>query len=604
MKNRFLSLFALGLLAAGAKAQTGNFGIGTATPGSTLTVNGSIAGNYTVVTANFHILTDTEYFVVYEGSASSDIHMPLPGPATKGRMYAIKNASSSTINVRPNDNEYIDGSNGPIALAPGQTITVVGTGLSGPRWRVVSFANANAGGPVAGAVTAASNGLTAGSGQVKLGGTLTEATGIDQSNHNLSFTGTGKFGIGTASPVSKLSIVSNGAGNQVDDDVELSSYNASPSATFFFKSSRGTEALPGDLRNGDELGKVLFAGRMNGSLSPASSVEAYYRGDGTNNQSDLNFSTSGAHRLRIAENGRVGIGTGSAAPETMLEVASDVTNWRSGLMLNNTHATQGRKFSISSRTDNTSGTGRNGVFSISDETAFSTRLTINQDGHVGIGAMNPSDRLTVESGNQTTATFITTNSDANGVVNIRVPVRNTNPDWHEFMYFYHGNDARGQIKLDGTGTGVLFSNVSDMRLKENITRTQYGLKDLLKIEVKDYNFKGSDPKTTRTTGFLAQDLYKIFPLAVSRGDDGATVSRQWSVDYGKLTPLLVKAVQEQQAQIEALKASLQQAQHNNQKLAAQAAELTELKAAVALMRSELQQVVKKKAPAGRHLATK
>jgi len=39
--------------------------------------------------------------------------------------------------------------------------------------------------------------------------------------------------------------------------------------------------------------------------------------------------------------------------------------------------------------------------------------------------------------------------------------------------------------------------------------------------------------------------------------DGANANENpWGVDYGKITPLLVKAIQEQQAEIEALKARL------------------------------------------------
>ena len=48
------------------------------------------------------------------------------------------------------------------------------------------------------------------------------------------------------------------------------------------------------------------------------------------------------------------------------------------------------------------------------------------------------------------------------------------------------------------------------------------------------------------TGFIAQELYEIFPNAVTKP---ANAEDMWSVDYGKVTPLLVKAIQEQQATI-------------------------------------------------------
>ena len=47
---------------------------------------------------------------------------------------------------------------------------------------------------------------------------------------------------------------------------------------------------------------------------------------------------------------------------------------------------------------------------------------------------------------------------------------------------------------------------------------------------------------------LLQELYEIFPNAVTKP---AKAEDMWSVDYGKVTPLLVKAIQDQQATIEA-----------------------------------------------------
>lgn len=76
----------------------------------------------------------------------------------------------------------------------------------------------------------------------------------------------------------------------------------------------------------------------------------------------------------------------------------------------------------------------------------------------------------------------------------------------------------------------------------------------MKIGVVDYNYI-SDEAKTRTTGFIAQDLYKVYPEAVSKGNEDVKV-KAWMVDYSKLTPLLVKAVQDQQKEIAALKAQL------------------------------------------------
>ena len=43
---------------------------------------------------------------------------------------------------------------------------------------------------------------------------------------------------------------------------------------------------------------------------------------------------------------------------------------------------------------------------------------------------------------------------------------------------------------------------------------------------------------------------------MKEGDYGPTVTNQWGVDYGKLTPLLVQAIQDQQALIDQQRAEL------------------------------------------------
>ena len=45
-------------------------------------------------------------------------------------------------------------------------------------------------------------------------------------------------------------------------------------------------------------------------------------------------------------------------------------------------------------------------------------------------------------------------------------------------------------------------------------------------------------------GFIAQELYEVFPQAVSGTPEGDVNTEPMGVDYGQLTPLLVKAIQE------------------------------------------------------------
>lgn len=110
----------------------------------------------------------------------------------------------------------------------------------------------------------------------------------------------------------------------------------------------------------------------------------------------------------------------------------------------------------------------------------------------------------------------------------------------------------------GTGSTTMYignktidtSVVSDKRLKTNIKKTKYGLNDLLKIEIDDFNFTKEYTADTETvhTGAMAQDVQKIYPYAVQELENGNLM-----IDYKLLVPLLIKSVQEQQEQIDDLK---------------------------------------------------
>jgi hypothetical protein len=108
-------------------------------------------------------------------------------------------------------------------------------------------------------------------------------------------------------------------------------------------------------------------------------------------------------------------------------------------------------------------------------------------------------------------------------------------------------------------TTVAYNTTSDERVKQNITDTHFGLDTVLSLQVRDYDYK-ADPSHTQLTGFVAQELYKLFPGAVTVGGDevdaNGNLTRPWSVDYGKLTPLLAKGIQDLNTKVEALDAKV------------------------------------------------
>jgi hypothetical protein len=99
----------------------------------------------------------------------------------------------------------------------------------------------------------------------------------------------------------------------------------------------------------------------------------------------------------------------------------------------------------------------------------------------------------------------------------------------------------GAITRNGSNT-VAYGTASDERLKEAISESSIGLEELLQIKVRDYNFKNDD---RQEHGLIAQEVAAIYPLAVREGGKDPR-TEPWMIDYGRLTPLLIKSIQQQQ----------------------------------------------------------
>ena len=144
----------------------------------------------------------------------------------------------------------------------------------------------------------------------------------------------------------------------------------------------------------------------------------------------------------------------------------------------------------------------------------------------------------------------------------------------------------GRIRQDG-GNDIKLVDSSDERLKENIKPTRYGLEEILDIEVKDYNFITDEDDHVKT-GFIAQQLYQVYPTAVTVGDDVKT--NPWGVTYADLTPLLVKGMQDQQALIDQQNQKIEQLQTALQEAQTALTTIGELQAQHAEMKAMLEQL--------------
>jgi len=94
-------------------AQSGNVGIGTALPGSKLTVNGSFAADYKTGTAT--VLGENDFYYAWNGAAAGTLSLPVAAgasPTKQGRVYHIKNTGTAILTVAATGMERIDNQSG------------------------------------------------------------------------------------------------------------------------------------------------------------------------------------------------------------------------------------------------------------------------------------------------------------------------------------------------------------------------------------------------------------------------------------------------------------------------------------------------------------
>ena len=332
----------------------------------------------------------------------------------------------------------------------------------------------------------------------------------------------GDVGIGTTAPAVKL---------HIEGVNEMFRLDASGAGT-------GTSSRIGFKTNGDtwELGARASA------ANPDNSFYIY-------NNTDSEF------RFVIDDSGNVGIGTTTPVAQSILTSAGSISvtssdgnfglgderlilDWLPGADKGRIVATAG------GGTEDTSL-----AFFTAVAGTIAERMIITSAGKVGIGTTAPAYKLEVKDGTSNSYVANIENT-ATGGPGLRITLAYVDPILNEKYIGFYGSGGQEGGSIKGGSPGVIYANTSDERLKANIRDTRYGLSDLMNVEVRDYEWRSGG---FTGTGFIAQELYEVFPMAVSVGSDDVK-EHPWGVDYGKLTPLIVIATQEQQEQIEELRA--------------------------------------------------
>jgi hypothetical protein len=317
-------------------------------------------------------------------------------------------------------------------------------------------------------------------------------------------------------------------------------------------------------------------------------TEATLRGTGvplaltTTAAHDITFDTNAAERMRIDSSGRLLVGKTSSSITTagsevtsasILQSASSTSTnlaTNSGAVINlcNTSATDGNFSNIGGYNSNglvvsqmnfinLNHASRTGAITLSthDGTSLNEAMRIDSSGRVGIGTPSPNATLTVDG----QGAFGSAGASGNGI----------------YLYVSGALSDNSYMSRGSSGTGTTtwyignqsITTSSDVRLKDNIVDSERNAVEIINnLRVVDHTWNDPSDQSVNNknsrgvwTGLIAQEAVEHIPWLVNRpleDVDENGYENYWHMDYGYAVPLLIKAIQEQQAMIEILQAEV------------------------------------------------
>lgn len=266
------------------------------------------------------------------------------------------------------------------------------------------------------------------------------------------------------------------------------------------------------------------------------------------------FSEGGVEAMRLDSNGNLGLGTSTP----------NILSLNRSLTLNSSGNQQGIEFSVNGSVKGLIQSNGDTEFIVSAfaaipltfRTGNTERARIDSSGNLRIGTtgnvIGSGERLSIQTSNSNSAGV-----SIKGSENYLLGLWNSTIGSSNLAYFFAGTGASfvGSISTNGS-TSTSYNTSSDYRLKNTIAPMTGALAKvaLLKPVTYKWNADGSDSE-----GFIAHELAEVCPQAVAGEKDAVDADGKpvyQGIDTSFLVATLTKAIQEQQAMIEQLKADV------------------------------------------------
>ena len=287
-------------------------------------------------------------------------------------------------------------------------------------------------------------------------------------------------------------------------------------------------------------------------------MTATISGDGTSTL--INLTTSGntilgdasTDTLNVGNGGLVkdasgNVGIGTASPTAKLHVANAGVSAQAtfvGTTLSPYITVVGNSGTTILGNESTGGwAGTTGSQAFVLKTTDTERMRIDSSGNLLVGTTTVYGRGTIQSSGSSDAICGSLGGSNNG--------------YSTFI----GRNVSGTATFYVTGAGQIsavstsITAISDARLKTNIQPIKYGLDTITALKPVMYDFIENDLVQGQpdNLGFIAQDVKEVVPELVSEGQNKAEDDTSYlTLKMGDMLPILVKAIQEQQALITTL----------------------------------------------------